>query len=164
MFTDKYGIVKDRSYIFTHRSDMLTGRSYIFTHRSDMFTDRSYIFTHWSDMLTDRTDIFTDMLMFTDKYDNFKDMSYIFTGLICSHTGLICSQTGLFLFTDRSDILYSVICYFSLMLKDKSRYDLHLVMMFLFSLYPQMELYFMLKMIELQLKHSSKICKGKIQI
>jgi hypothetical protein len=43
------------------------------------------------------------------------------------------------------------------MLKEKSRFDLHTVIMFLFSFYPQMELYFMLKMIELQLKNSSKI-------
>jgi hypothetical protein len=48
MFTDMYGIFKDRSYIFTHRSHMLTAMSDIFTHRPDIFIDIS---------------------MFTDKYD-----------------------------------------------------------------------------------------------
>ena len=57
MFTDMYGIFKDRSCIFTHRSDMLTARSDISSHRPD---------------------IFIDMSMFTDKYDFVKDRSYIF--------------------------------------------------------------------------------------
>ena len=78
-----------------------------------MLTNRSYIVTRRYDMLIERTDIFTDMLMFTDKYDIFNDRCYIFT-----HRSEMLTD-GSFLFTDRSDILYSVICYFSLMLKDK---------------------------------------------
>ena len=92
MFTDKYDIFKDRSYILTHGSD---------------------IFTYMS-MFTDRPDIFTDMSMFTDKYDIFKDRSYIFT----YGSDMLKARSDMF--THRPGILYSVICYFSLTLKDKS--------------------------------------------
>jgi hypothetical protein len=65
-------------------------------------------------MLTARSDMFTHMLIFRDKNDIFKDRSYIFT----HKSDMITARSDMF--THRPDILYSVICYFRLMLKDKS--------------------------------------------
>jgi hypothetical protein len=79
----------------------------ICSHRSDMLTARS-------DILTAGSDIFTNMSMFTDKYDIFKDRSYIFT----YRSDMLTARSDMF--THRPNILYCVICYFSLILKDKS--------------------------------------------